>query len=204
MGVKREETTLLLLRHGEPEGFGRLLGRRTDPPLTARGEEQARRMAERLAAEPIRAFYASGLARARKTAEILAEPFNLPVAGVDEVAEMDMGRWGGREMAAIWREEPDVMRAWWEDMENVPTPGGESLVELRARVLPAVAALIERHRGETVCLVAHGGVNRVILFEVMGVRLKRFHAVEQDYACLNRIRYFEDGNAVVTLVNSLG
>ena len=55
--------------------------------------------------------------------------------------------------------------------------------------------------GETVALVAHGGTNRVILFEALGMDLARFHALAQDYACVNRLEYFPDGNTVVKLVN---
>ena len=75
------------------------------------------------------------------------------------------------------------------------------MAQLRDRVLPALERLIETHRGETVALVAHGGVNRVILFEAMGLTLQQFHTVNQRYGCINRIRYFQDGNALVELMN---
>jgi broad specificity phosphatase PhoE len=61
--------------------------------------------------------------------------------------------------------------------------------------------MLARHKGETICLVAHGGVNRVILFDALGLALSRYYAVSQDYGCLNRLRYFEDGATVVDLVN---
>lgn len=199
----RPETTLWLLRHGEPEGAGRLLGRYTDPPLSELGVEQATEAAKQLANEPITAFYASDLKRSVQTAEIVASSFSLKVEQVPELAELDMGRWGGQDMATIWAEESEEMRRWWNDLEHCPTPGGESLAQLRERVIPAFQALLERHAGETVCLVAHGGVNRVILFEVMGVALKQFHVVAQDHSCRNQILFFQDGKSVVNLLNAV-
>ena len=76
-------------------------------------------------------------------------------------------------------------------------PDGESLGHAPAG-LPALERLVESHRGET---VAHGGTNRVILFEALGMQLGRFHALAQDYACVTLLEYYADGNAVVKLVN---
>ena len=70
-------------------------------------------------------------------------------------------------------------------------------MELGARVLPALDGLAARHRGQAICLVAHGGVNRVILSDAMGLPIENFFRIEQDYGCLNLIDCFEDGKVVM-------
>ncbi len=75
------------------------------------------------------------------------------------------------------------------------------MTELRKRVLPALERIIDRHSGEHVCIVAHGGVNRVILADAMGLGLENFFRIEQDYGGLNIIDYFQDGLRVVKMLN---
>ena len=66
---------------------------------------------------------------------------------------------------------------------------------------PCVKRHHRNHRNECVCVLAHGGVNRVILTEAMGLPIENFFRIEQDYGCLNVIDYFDDGCPVVKLVN---
>lgn len=194
-------TRLFLVRHGEVPGEGVLHGH-VDVALTPRGVSQMARVAERLAAEPLAAVYASDLSRARDGAAAVARGRDLAVKEDPAFRELHMGRWDARSFRELWREERSLVQAWWADLEGFAVPGGESLAGLRDRVLPALRACLARHAGESVCLVAHGGVNRVILFDALGLPLGRFHALAQDYGCLNLVEYFPDGNAVVRLVNA--
>jgi alpha-ribazole phosphatase len=193
-------TRLFVARHGEVGGDGVLRGQ-VDVPLTDRGLAQARQVAERLADEPLAAVYCSDLERSRVGAELVAHGRSLPVLADPAFRELDMGRWDALPMAEVWRRERDLLEAWWADLEGFVVPGGESMGQLRDRVLPALNAVLARHPGETVCLVAHGGVNRVILFEAVGIPLGRFHVLAQDYGCLNLLEYYPDGKVVVRLVN---
>jgi len=83
-------TELLLVRHGETDwnAAGRLQGH-TDRPLSDHGREQARRLADELAGEDLEAIYASDLARARETAEIVGERLQLPVVLDPDLREKD-------------------------------------------------------------------------------------------------------------------
>src|SRR2546421_2092518 len=85
-------TTLLLVRHGETDwnADGRLQGH-TDRPLSDFGRRQARQLAEELANESLEAIYASDLARARETAEIVGKRLGLPVVLEPELREKDWG-----------------------------------------------------------------------------------------------------------------
>ena len=194
-------TRLFLIRHGEVEGAGLCLHGHVDVALTARGQRQLTAVAEGLREEPLAAVYCSDLVRARMGAEQVAAGRGIPVVENPAFRELDMGRWDGRVMAELWREERAGLQGWWDNLANFTLPDGESMGAMRQRVLPALNRLVAQHCGETVALVAHGGTNRVILFEALGMDLARFHALAQDYACVNLLEYFPGGNTVVRLVN---
>lgn len=104
-------------------------------------------------------------------------------------------------MSEIQETRPAEWAARLTDLEHFRAPGGESPRDLAARVLPALKEIVERHRGEEVLVIAHGGVNRIILMDAIGAPLSSMFSVEQRYCCMNVIDYYADGNAVVKLVN---
>jgi alpha-ribazole phosphatase len=193
-------TRLFLVRHGEVEGDGILHGH-VDVPLTGKGLAQAEAAAEKLAAEPLAAVYSSDLQRARVGAQLVARGRGLTAAEDPAFRELHMGEWDGRAFAELLQTDRERFHAWWADLEGYPLPGGESLSQLRDRVLPALRTLLGRHAGESICLVAHGGVNRVILFDALGLSLSHYHRLAQDYGCVNLLEVHADGVAVVKLVN---
>ncbi|MBI5443917.1 MAG: histidine phosphatase family protein [Deltaproteobacteria bacterium] len=193
-------TRLFLVRHGEVEGDGFLHGH-TDVALTARGFAQLETVAERLRAEPLAAVYSSDLQRSRIGAELMARGRDVPVRHDPVFRELHMGEWDGRSVGELWDSDRARIQGWWADLESFVIPGGESLLDLKARIMGALGDLLARHPGESVCLVAHGGVNRVILFEALGLPLSQYHKLAQDYGCLNIIDYYRDGNTVISLVN---
>lgn len=193
-------TTLILVRHGDVEG-GKLLLGHTDSPLSDEGRQAVRLTAAKLASTKIDALYSSDLSRSVESASIIGEARGLPATRVSAFRELHMGEWDGLHTSEVFKTQREELDRWWRDPAGYRTPGGEGLADLHARVVPALMEVVERHRGETVCLVAHGGVNRVILFAAMGLSLSNYYTVSQDYACVNRLRYFGDGRAVVDLIN---
>jgi broad specificity phosphatase PhoE len=149
-------TTLLLVRHGETDwnAEGRLQGH-SDRPLNEYGRRQARELAERFAADGIGAVYASDLARARETAEIVAARLGLEVVLDPDLREKNWGNWEG--LTADER-----ARVEFE---------GESTEEHRERVLRAVRRIVAAHPEERVVVVTHGGSLRRIQAAVSGVAL---------------------------------
>ncbi|HZE21080.1 MAG TPA: histidine phosphatase family protein, partial [Desulfobaccales bacterium] len=79
-------------------------------------------------------------------------------------------------------------------------PGGESLMDVHRRALPKLHELIQKHHEQAFIIVAHAGVNRVILSEALGLSLDHLFRLDQNYGCLNVIDYFPD-MAVVRLLN---
>jgi broad specificity phosphatase PhoE len=155
---------ILLARHGEAADNVppvRVMGRR-DSPLTERGREQARTLAGAVSAEDMRALYTSHLRRARQTAEIVGEALALEPHVDPRLAESDRGRWEGRLMEDIEREEPEAWNAWLRAGNGFRFPGGEALRDHLDRVVAALEdvragplpALVVCHRGTIRCAFA--------------------------------------------------
>ena len=139
-----------------------------------------KRLADFLAGQPIKAIYSSDLQRAVKGARIIGRRLALNPVMERSLREISLGRWEGltREEAADRFPEEAGFR--FKDLAAGRVKGGESLPDLTARVMPAVTGMIELHRGASVCIVAHGGVNRVILSHAMGLAIDNFFRIEQD------------------------
>jgi alpha-ribazole phosphatase len=178
---------------------GRFFGH-TDVALSPAGVAQAAALAERLHAEPIDAVYASDLIRARQSATPLADARGTGVVTVPPFREIAMGRWEGLTFAEIRGREPELCDRWLAEPFAIPFPDGEGLGDLRARAVPAIRTLVDRHAGGRIAVVAHGGTNRVILAEALGLPLGNIFRFAQDYAAWSLIEYRGDG-AVVHALN---
>jgi len=155
-------TTILMARHGETDWNreSRFQGH-ADTQLNESGREQAQELADRLARERITVVYASPLARALETAEIVADRLGLDVETVEGLREVDVGSWSGLTRAEIEERFPEGFRRWIEFDHG--WDGGESYEELGVRVLAALRKLAARHPGERVLVVSHGGPMRAAL-----------------------------------------
>jgi probable phosphoglycerate mutase len=152
---------LWLVRHGETEWSrdGRHTGR-TDLPLTARGEQQAREVGRRLAAVRPALVLCSPRSRALDTARLAG----LPVDEVDaDLAEWDYGDYEGRTSAEIRAVDPDWLL--WRD----GCPGGEQPADVAARADRVLRRCAAALAGGPVVLVAHGHICRVIAARWIGL-----------------------------------
>ncbi len=196
------KTRVYLMRHGQVEGHEqRRYNGQNDVPLTDEGRRQAQALAERLRRVPLAAVHASDLSRCVMGARLVAEPHGLRPETHAGLRELHIGKWQGLTWDEIRSRWPREWQARLDDLVNYQVEGGESLRQMAERVRPVVAGLIERHRGEEIAIVAHGGVNRVILLDAIGAPLERMFHIEQSYGCLNIIDYWNDGYATVQLLN---
>jgi len=149
-------TTFLLVRHGETDwnAHGRLQGH-TDRPLNDYGRRQAAKLAGELEEEQLDAIYASDLARARETAEILAERLRLPVVLDPDLREKDWGNWEG--LTAVERDRVEF--------------AGESTEQHQRRMLGALERIATRHPHGRVLVVTHGGSMRRVQAAALGFAL---------------------------------
>jgi ribonuclease H / adenosylcobalamin/alpha-ribazole phosphatase len=162
-------TRFVLVRHGEASGNRELryLGA-TDAPLTERGREQARQLADALRAYPLAAIYSSPLTRARETANAIAAPPELETRVEDDLREGHFGAWENLTRTQV-READAAALAAWEAGTDVAPPGGESLEAVRARSVACATRLAARHMGEMVALVSHVGPIKALVCAALGL-----------------------------------
>jgi len=197
-----EKTRIYLVRHGQVEGHEtRRYNGQNDVGLTVKGEAQYGLLRERLGSKSLAAVYSSDLSRCRYGAEKIAERHKLQPTCFEELRELHIGQWQGLTWDEIQTRWPQQWQARLDDLVNYQVEGGESLQMMAERVRPVIAELVEHHRGEEIAIVAHGGVNRVILLDAIGAPLERMFNIEQGYGCLNVIDYWADGYATVQLLN---
>jgi alpha-ribazole phosphatase/probable phosphoglycerate mutase len=108
--------------------------------------------------------------------------------------------WEGLTFEQVQQMFPAAIEERGKDLVQYRIPQGESLGDLSQRVLAAIVSVVKRHHGTNILLVAHGGVNRVIIADAIKLDLRSFYSLEQDYGCLNIIDYYSD-MAVLKLMN---
>lgn len=178
---------IYLLRHGEIESDGakRFIGR-TDPPLNGPGRNQARFWRDAFSETAFAGIFCSDLLRSADTARIISENRIEKPQPLADLREIDLGEWDGLAMAEVRELHPAAWRKRGEELAAFRPPGGESFGNLQARVLRVFDRIAEKNMGD-VLIVAHAGVNRVLLCRVLSMDLAHLFRLGQDYACLNLI-----------------
>jgi broad specificity phosphatase PhoE len=152
------------------------------------------------AASGLNAVYCSDLSRAVRSAEIVAEPYGLVPMKVPELRERSFGVWEGMTFTEIKERFPGEFEAWAENPLTHSPVGGESTLEVKQRVVKALDEILNRHMGGNIAVVAHGGVNRILVCDILGVPLENIFRIEQDYGAVNVIEFW-DKYPVVKLLN---
>lgn len=165
---------ILLARHGETDDNAeRRVQGALDPGLNARGREQARELAHRVAGEGVAALVSSDLRRAAETAAIVGDELGLEPRLDARLRESDRGRWQGRRLDEIQAADAETWAAWMRGGAEFRFPGGESLAEHLERT---AAALDEVAAGPLPALVVcHGGTIRCALVRRHPRGLDAFH-----------------------------
>jgi alpha-ribazole phosphatase len=197
----RANTRLLLIRHAEPEAEarGRCYGT-LDIGLSDGGLRQADRLARALAQNGLAAIYTSPRRRALQTAAALGRVHGLAPVVDERLCEIDFGDFEGRTYEEIEREHPELFRRWMETPTEIEFPNGESYERFQARALLALASILERHRGDTVAVVSHGGIARAILADCLSIPDAGIFRIDQSYGALSIVDWL-DGVPIVRLIN---
>lgn len=208
-------TTLYLVRHGETEGKDRQCYHgSTDVRLSDTGIAQIKCAAAFIArclraSSPDRhnnldnklaAVYCSSLERAIKSAEIIAVPYGLKPIEIPDLGEISFGIWEGMTFSEIGEKHPEASAAWLANPLTYSPGGGENALQVRERVTRAMERIGAYHKGSHISVVAHGGVNRIILCHILGMPLENVFRIEQDYGAVNIIEFW-DAYPVVKLMN---
>lgn len=197
-----KRTRIYLIRHGEVEGAEeKRYNGQSDVKLTPKGMAQIGFLQMRIQKHPVSAVYCSDLSRCVDGATLLASSYDLQPVKIQELREIDAGDWQGMTWDDIFKKHPKLWKKRLKDIVNTAFPNGENLLDVAKRIRPVVEELVERHQGEEIVVVAHGGVNRIIMLDAIGAPLESLFSIEQDFGCLNSIDYYADGNSVVRLLN---
>lgn len=156
-----------------------------------------RLLAEKLEAAGIDAFYTSPRRRARESAEILSDEMIVD----RRFSEIDFGDLEGLTYEEAAEQYPHLYERWMREPTAVKFPGGESFDEMRRRVLEAASVVREVHLNRTVAIVSHGGVNRILLSDALGIEPRDIFHMDQSHAGVSVIDEFDD-YSVVRLMNA--
>ena len=150
-------TTIVLVRHGETDWNRdhRFQGH-ADIPLNAAGLDQVRELGERLAGESFSIVYTSPLRRASESAELLAKRLGVEVRPSDALKEVDVGAWSGLTVHEVEDRFPEGF-ARWVEWRCAGWSEGETYEQLSRRVVDGLREIAEKHGGERVLAVTHGG-----------------------------------------------
>jgi probable phosphoglycerate mutase len=179
---------ILLARHGETKwnAEGRYQGQ-VDVPLSEVGEAQARKLGDRLRDVQVDRAVSSPLLRAKRTAELALGPSREAMLRLDSgLAEIAHGTWEGLLAAEIGAMDGERLRAWREAPETVQMPQGESLQQVLDRAWTALQrATVDLGADETLLVLAHDAVNRVLLCRILGLPLSRLWTFRQAPTTIN-------------------
>lgn len=193
-----QATRILLIRHGETawNRATRIQGH-TDIPLSALGVAQAERLASALADEGLSAIYSSDLSRARQTAEALARGRRLEVRLDMGLRERAFGRFEGLSWQEIDQGYPEDAARWRRREPDFAVGGGESLKTFSARCLDAARRATAAHPGESIAIVAHGGVLDCLYRAATRIELDAPRSWQLGNATINRLLATPDGFSLV-------
>lgn len=183
-------TELILIRHGETDWNRRQCFQgQIDVPLNAHGLEQAQRLGDRLATEKIDALIVSDLLRARQTAAPLAQRHGLEPHLMPALREQAFGILEGLSFDEIRVKHPAEFALWVQHDPNYALPGGaESRQVFHARVTRALHDVAERHLGQRVAVVTHGGVLDMVWRSAMSLSLHGPRECAIPNTGINRVR----------------
>lgn len=195
-------TTLLLIRHGVTASTGSRLGGRTDTALSDTGRQQVKEVGARIATLPVRAIYASPLARTWQTAEIIGQAVGVSPTACEGLLEVDYGRWTDRPLKAVAR------TRMWPVIQALPSlasfPEGETIRRAQVRAADAVEELVARHRRGMIIAVSHADVIKALVAFYLSLPLDAFQRLHVSPASVSVLQLSPGGRPVLLRFNDDG
>jgi alpha-ribazole phosphatase len=192
---------ILLVRHGETEknSSQRYWGK-TDVNLGAVGLRQAEQLRDRLATEKIDFVYTSEMRRAVLTARTIASLHCLKETHCPELREIDFGQIEGLDFTEVQQQFPAIAKMWIERNPTLCYPQGESLAQLDARLARFKSRLAQHCETDVVMVVAHSGVLRTLICQLLGLETRNRWDFRIDLASLSIVETYPDA-AILCLLN---
>lgn len=184
--MKQDKLTRIhIIRHGETlwNSTMRWQGH-SDVPLSERGHSQAAKLAGFWTGN-LDAIYSSDLSRAVQTANYLAEKNDIQTIQIPEFKEICFGEWEGLTTDQIKDKWGSSVETFFDDPDSIIPPNGESFRDVYARCVPAYQELLEKHYGQEIAIVAHGGVTRMLLCHLFCAPISSAWNMKQDNTAVN-------------------
>ena len=196
-------TRFILLRHGQTAmSAAKQYSGRANPELTELGKKQALAAAQALADTHIDAVVCSPLRRCQQTAAAVVEGRDLRVETVEDLIEVDFGRWEGKTFAEADAVDPELHARWLKDT-SVACPGGESLRAVHRRVSAARRELQQRYAGHTVLVVSHVNPIKSFVRQALDSGPQTPNHLFLELASLSEVEFF-DGGSTLHRFNDVG
>ncbi len=201
-------TLVLYIRHGSTPTTGAVLpGRAPNLHLSDVGKEQAEGVAAHINAgqqfflsKKVSAVYASPMERAKETASPISKAVGLRVRTAEGLIECDFGKWTGKKLKDLFKLQD------WRTVQSQPSqfrfPGGESFIEMQARVTSQVSDLVAKHRNETIICVSHADPIKAVLASALGTPLDLFQRIVVGPCSTSAVLYNENRPIVLTMNNN--
>ena len=185
------KTTIDLLRHGSLEKSGLFCA----PPEIKLNDAGYEAMDRNTVNESWDRIVTSPYARCQSFAEQLAKTSDSQLTIENNLRELDFGDWSGLSNEQVWQASQTQLELLWTNPLAFTAPGGESMIDFVERVKQSWQRLVEDNKGENILLIAHAGVIRVILSQLLDIPYQKTLAMQVDYAQRSRVIVYDDGVA---------
>ena len=195
---------IVLVRHGATDwNLQHRCQGSSDRELSAVGARQAENIAALLSGESLTAIYASDLKRARRTAEAIGQPHQMPVRIERSLRELDHGELEGLTFNEIKRNFGEFLTRWRSEPAELQIPGGERLIDVAERAWTGLNQIAERHGADdNIVVVSHNFPILGIVCRITGTHLNHYRNFHLDPCGVSRLHCNGAGHWRVTHVNS--
>ncbi len=194
-------TRVIIVRHGQSSYNAQKLiqGRSDESVVTEKGRQDAEKVGNTLSSLPIDAIYCSPLQRAKTTAEIIQNCFKKPptLSPHEQLREVDLPLWEKLHKDEVAQKFPDDYKCWKQRPHEfkmvLSTSEGQQehfpVLSLYEQAQKFWQKLLEKHRNQTILIVAHNGINRCLIMSAIGVPPSHYHRIQQSNCCINVLNF---------------
>lgn len=202
MNDKNGKTRLYLIRHGETAwNRERRYQGTTNIELAPEGHAQAKRLGKRFLNLPLDHIYASPLDRAMDTAKAVQSTKNVPLEPMEAFTEINFGKWEGHTV----KELIDLYGQSYIDFEKNPfaheVPGEGSFHNAKDRSVAGVKEIVAKHKNQSVAVVSHGGLLRVLLVGLLNLNEEMYHKTWLNNTSITIVDVYENGEIFLMTLN---
>lgn len=193
---------LFLVRHGNIDYSDRIPGRQSGLHLSLEGEKQALTIAERMRNIPVSSIYSSPMERAVETATPVAKEKKLRIQIIDELNEIDFGKWTGKTFANLDSEEKWKLFHYYRN--GCIIPDGELMIQVQKRVVNFIGEIFSTEKNNNVVIVSHNDPIKSLIAYFAGISLDQFLRLSVNTGSISLITLNEKMDSTIKFINSLG